>query len=122
MEIDGANAEHAIALLEDLETRRDQIFALLRTELADNKLQQEELLSAGLIKLPRGIQRMTVHDFNQPHGCDILAVLKSKDGVQPVSQKKRDFNMAVLETPAPCARNGHAPNSILCTARRGEGL
>jgi hypothetical protein len=122
VEIDGSNADHVRALLEDLETRRDQIVALLRTELADNKLQQEEALSTGLMRLPKAIRQMTVREFNQAHGCDILAALKSKDGVVPVAQKKRDFNMAVLETPAPRSRNVHAPNSMLRTARRGEGL
>lgn len=121
-EIDGANEEHVKTLLEDLETRRDQIVALLKTELADNKLQQQEALSAGLMKLPRAIRHMTVRDFNQAHGCDILAVLKSKDGVQPPLQKKRDFNTSVMETPAPRTRNGRAPNSVLRTARKGEGL
>jgi len=122
VEIDGSNADHVQALLEDLEIRRNQIVALLRTELADNKLQQEEALSAGLMKLPKAIRQMTVREFNQAQGCDIISVLKSKDGVQLAPPKKRDFNMTVLETPAPRSRNGHAPNSILRTARRGEGL
>ena len=122
VDIDGSNPEHVKSLLEDLEVKRDQIVALLRTELADNKLQQEEALSTGLMKLSKAVRRMTVREFNEAHGCDILAVLKSKDGVQPSAHKKRDFNMAVLETPAPYSRSGKAPNSILRTARKGEGL
>jgi hypothetical protein len=122
VQVDGTNPEHIKCLLEDLAIRRDQIVAILKTELVDNKLQQEEALAAGLIKLPKAIRQMTVRDFNQSHGCDILAILKSKDGVQLAAPKKMDVDTRILETPAPRPRNANAPNSILRTARRGEGL
>jgi hypothetical protein len=122
-EIDGSNADHVKLLLEDLDTNYDQVIALLNADLVDTKLQQEEALSTGLMKLPKSIRQLSVREFNQNHNCDILAILKGKDGV--FQSKKRDFNMAAVaaQTPAPRARNNPtAPNSVLRTARKGEGL
>ena len=123
--IDGSNSDHVKLLLEDLKTKYDQMTALLKAELVDTKMQQEEALSAGLMKLPKSIRQMSVREFNRSYKCDILSLLKSKDGVKEVkamAPKKRDHNIVVAETPAPRSRNPTAPNSVLRTARRGEGL
>ena len=120
--IDGSNADHVKLLLEDLQTKHDQMINLLKADLVDTKMQQEEALSTGLMRLPKSIRQMTVREFNQAHNCDILALLKGKDGVKPKAMKPRDYNMAVAATPAPRTRNPNAPNSVLRTARRGEGL
>jgi hypothetical protein len=141
--IDGSNADHVKMMIDELEGKFDQIVAFLKSDLDDCKLEQEEALSTGLIKLPKAIRNMTVREFNQQHGCDLLALLKSKDGVVMASSasghpksasaaalvdttgKKRDHQMAVTETPAPRTRpNNNQVGSLtaLRTARRGEGL
>ena len=122
-EIDGSNEDHVKVLFEDLQGKFDRIVSLLKADLVDNKLQQEEALSAGLMKLPKSVRQMTVKDFNRANNCDILSVLKSKDGVQPSAVRKRDHTGTVAETPALRPRtNPSAPASIMRTARRGEGL
>lgn len=124
-------------LIEGLQEKHDQMIAFLKSDLDDCKLEQEEVLSMGLIKLPKAARNMSVRDFNRQHGFDLLALLKSKDGVvlsknsssisninntKPVAmmdaKKKRCF-----ETPAPQMRHPGAPMAtLLRTARRGEGL
>jgi hypothetical protein len=119
-EIDGSNADHVKLLLEDLQTKYDQIIANLQADLVDNKMQQEEALNVGLMKLPKSIRQMSVRDFNQAHNCDILAVLKGKDGVKLTN--KRDCTVAVAATPAPRSRKAADPASALRTKKRGEVL
>ena len=163
--MDGSNADHIRSMIEGLQEKHDQMIAFLKSDLEDCKLEQEEVLSTGLIKLPKSVRNMSIKDFNQQHSCDLLSLLKSKDGVvlagtaaaavvsnnhnnnnnnkdhlagqvgaaahaagvgsnnsnnynsKDATKKKRCF-----ETPAPRMRGGHAPRTILRTARRGEGL
>ena len=80
--IDGNNADHIKLLIEGLQEKHDQMIAFLKSDLEDCKLEQEEALSTGLIKLPKAVRNMSVKEFNrQHHSCDLLALLKSKDGV-----------------------------------------
>eukprot|EP00536_Pseudo-nitzschia_multiseries_P000519 jgi/Psemu1/178859/e_gw1.6.135.1 len=133
--IDGSNTDHIKMLIEGLQEKHDQMIAFLKSDLDDCKLEQEEVLSTGLIKLPKAVRNMSVRDFNRQHGCDLLALLKSKDGVVvsknnitslntnrtatgPDANKKRCY-----ETPAPQMRRAGAHmGSVLRTARRGEGI
>ena len=130
-EFDGTNQDHVKILLEGLNNKYEEIVANLKADLMDAKLQQEEALNIGLMKLPKAIRQMSVKDFNSSHQCDLLSLLKSKDGVlrsqrsrtSDVSGKKRDFpQMAVAATPAPRSRNRDCPNTELRTVRKGEGL
>eukprot|EP00934_Nitzschia_sp_Nitz4_P006275 Nitzschia sp. Nitz4//scaffold68_size99682//28591//29420//NITZ4_004557-RA/size99682-processed-gene-0.16-mRNA-1//1//CDS//3329556572//6265//frame0 len=132
--VDGSNADHVRSLLEDLQTKYNQILAQLQSELAQTKLQQEEALNVGLMKLPKSVRKLTVQEFNQAHQCDLLALLKSKDGVvlplRPEASnsthttlgKKRDLPPG-LETPAPTRAGARgAPMTETRTIRKGEGL
>lgn len=123
---DGSNIEQVNALFQDLDTRFDNICSILKEELVQHKRQQEEMLSTELIKLPRSIKQMTVKDFNSMHGCDLLAILKSKDGVIPTQKTnlipmKRNFN-SVMSTPAIRPSNPANQTSVLRTVRKGEGI
>lgn len=137
--IDGSNADHVKLTIEELEGKFDQMVSFLKSDLDECKLEQEEALSTGLIKLSKAIRNMTVKEFNQHHGGDLLALLKSKDGVVVASGKlngisaaattdaagkKRDHFMAVTETPAPRAKQNIQAGSqtAVRTVRRGEGL
>ncbi|KAG7345573.1 cell division cycle-associated protein 8 [Nitzschia inconspicua] len=139
--VDGSNSEHIKMLITQLEQKYDQIVIALKSELENYKMEQEEVQSTGLIKLPKAVRNMTVKEFNQQHSCDLLALLKSKDGVHvakiksensgsvtsfmvddAAGKKKRDFQQhAVMETPAPRSRQD-VPATAVRTARRGEGL
>ncbi|KAG7369658.1 cell division cycle-associated protein 8 [Nitzschia inconspicua] len=137
--VDGSNSEHIKMLITQLEQKYDQIVIALKSELENYKMEQEEVQSTGLIKLPKAVRNMTVKEFNQHHSCDLLALLKSKDGVHVVKNKsenngpvtsfmvdaackKRDFQQhAIMETPAPRSRQ-NVPATAVRTARRGEGL
>jgi len=124
--IDGANAHHVRLVIDGMQEKHDQIVSFLKTDVEDHKLEQEEFLSTGLIKLPKAIRTMTVADFDRRHYCDLLALLKSKDGVVVAkgggaaaadATKKRCY-----ETPAPRMRRPGQLNTVVRTARRGEGL
>jgi len=124
--IDGSNIHHVRMVIDGMQEKHDQMVAFLKSDLEDNKLEQEECLSTGLIKLPRAIRNMSVRDFNRQHNCDLLALLKSKDGVIPTTNAnlipmKRNFN-TVMATPAVRPRNPANQSSVLRTARKGEGL
>jgi hypothetical protein len=79
--MDGSNADHIRAMIEGLQEKHDQMIAFLKSDLEDCKLEQEEVLSTGFIKLPKSVRNMSIKDFNQQHSCDLLSLLKSKDGV-----------------------------------------
>ena len=56
--IDGSNVDNAKLLLKDLQTKFDQKFALLKPDLVGNKIQQEEALATGLVKIPKYVRQM----------------------------------------------------------------
>mmetsp|Transcript_103078 Transcript_103078/g.210197 ORF Transcript_103078/g.210197 Transcript_103078/m.210197 type:complete len:258 (-) Transcript_103078:191-964(-) len=126
--IDGSNADHVKLVIDRLQEKHDQIVTFLKSDLEDCKLEQEEFLSTGLIKLPRAVRNMSVRDFNRQHSCNLLALLKSKDGVvvagpAPKNPSGIDANKKrCYETPAVRMRRPPQLGSILRTARRGEGL
>jgi hypothetical protein len=141
--VDGSNPDHVKMMIDELQGKYDKIVSVLQSELEDSKMVQEETLSTGLLKLPKAVRNMTVKEFNQQHSCDLLAILRSKDGVVVASKmnsqnpsgnasvassiateaagKKRDYQMSGMETPAPYRRNDQ-PTTAMRTARRGEGL
>lgn len=123
---DGSNIEQVNALLQDLDSKFENICNVLKAELEQHKCQQEEMMTTELIKLPKSIKQMTVKDFNESHGCDLLAILKSKDGVIPTKNAnlvpmKRNFN-SVMSTPAIRPRNPANLTSAMRTVRKGEGI
>ena len=127
--IDGSNPEHAKLLQKDLQAKFQQIVQNLKADCEDAKIQQEEALNVGFVKLPKAIRHMSVKEFNQTHQCDLLALLKSKDGVVISSNnnfqagKKREYHHTVAATPAPTSRvNPADPGSAVRTVRKGEGI
>jgi len=117
-----------------------QLVEQLKSGAQAAKIQQEDTLSAGIVKLTKATREMTIKEFNMKHSCDLLSLLKSKDGVQVVTMtttttataapapteevatnRKRDHDM-VDATPAPRSRPGTIPMSISRTIRKGEGL
>jgi hypothetical protein len=129
--MDGSNPEHVKMLQGDLQTKFNQMLANLKADAEDAKGQQEEALGLGLVKLPKAIRQMSVKEFNETHQCDLLALLKAKDGVmiskgsQYLAGNKREHhNMTVAATPAPTRSrtNPEAPMSVLRTVRKGEGI
>jgi hypothetical protein len=124
--VDGSNSEHVKMVIKDLQQTYDQMLLSLRSELENFKLEQEETLSTGLIKLPKAVRNMTVKEFNEQHACDLLALFKSKDGVVVANKgqlgKKRDYQHSVMETPAQRVKRQDALATAIRTARRGEGL
>lgn len=127
--VDGSNPDHVKLLQKDLQAKFHHIVENLKADAEDAKLQQEEALSMGLVRLPSAIRQMTVKEFNETHQCDLLSLLKSKDGVllsrnsQHSIGKKREHHMTVAATPAPRTRNlGDAPMSVSRTVRKGEGI
>ena len=123
--VDGSNPDHVRLLIEDLETKFQQHLELLNADLFSLKKEQEQAHSTGMMKLSKSIRDMKIRDFNQAYSCDLLSLLKSKDGVQKVSGqilKKRE-RFPVVETPAPNKfRAKQPPGTILRTVRRGETI
>ena len=124
--IDGTDKDHVRLVIEGLQRRYDQTVADLKSELEDNKLDQGECLSTGIIKISTNVRKLSVRDFNRQYKCNLLALLKSKDGVvlsgnakPPMldAKKKRTY-----ETPAQAMRRPGQMNTIMRTVRRGEEL
>jgi len=134
-------------MIDGLKEKHAQMLVFLKSELEDCKLEQEEVLSTGLMKLPKAVRNMSIQAFNAQHSCDLLSLLKSKDGVVvtgtgtgvgTVSKKNMQMNdndndmnnkdatkKRCFETPAPRNRRvgwGAAPGTVVRTARRGEGI
>ena len=129
--IDGTNIHHVRLMIDGMQEKHDQMVAFLKSDLEDNKLEQAECLSTGLIKLSKSVRNMSVRDFNRQYKCDLLALLKSKDGVVlsgaslPAAGKPptMDINKKrCYETPAPRMQRPAQLNTIMRTARRGEDL
>ncbi|KAL3914871.1 MAG: hypothetical protein SGILL_005907, partial [Bacillariaceae sp.] len=140
--LDGSNPQHIKMMIKDLQQKYDQIVVALKSELENSKMEAEEAQSTGIIKLPKAVRNMTVKDFNRQYSCDLLSLLKSKDGVRVSSSKnsattsggssaaasaaagqKRDYQHSVMETPAPRHRGqDDIPATAVRTARRGEEL
>lgn len=124
--IDGSKADHVKIVIDGMQEKYDQIVADLKSELEDNKMEQENCLASGLIKLSKNIRNMSVRDFNRQYKCNLLALLKSKDGVVISGQSAPAFGKPpqkrCYETPAPNMRRPPQMNTILRTARRGEDL
>ena len=123
-DFDGSNMEHVNAMFEDLDDKFENLCTILKAEMEQYNYEQEEMIATELVKLPKAIKQMTVRDFNELHGCDLLAILKSKDGVIPTKNAnlipmKRNFN-AVMTTPAIRPRNPATITSAMRTARKGE--
>ena len=132
--VDGSNPDHVRLLVEDLDAKFRTHLELLNADLFSLKNEQKSIHNTGMMKLPRSIRQMTVREFNLVNSCDLLSILKSKDGVQMASVgtagaaaanagfKKRD-RMPVLETPAPTKfRAQNAPGTVLRTVRKGEAI
>jgi hypothetical protein len=134
--VDGSNADHVTMMINDLDEKYKQIIHSLESELENYKMEREETQSTGLIKLPKAVRNMTVKEFNKQYSCDLLALFCVNDAVQTfkpnyasgvsstddAAGKKRDFQHAVLETPAPLIRRQNVVATAVRTARRGEGL
>ena len=140
--VDGSNPQHIQMMIKDLQQKYDQMVLFLRSEMENCNLESEAALSTGMMKLPKDVRKMTVKDFNQHYSCDLLALLKSKDGVRKSNKKKasataaavsehaaaaaagqkRDYQHSSMETPAPRKRGQDVPATAVRTARRGEGL
>ena len=127
--VDGSNPDHVRLLVEDLDAKFQTHLELLSADLFTSKNEQKSVYNTGMMKLPKSIRQMTIREFNQVHSCDLLSILKSKDGVQKMAPaaadgfKKRDRMPPVLETPAPTKfRAQQAPGTLLRTARRGEAI
>lgn len=79
--VDGSNSEHIKSMIDDLQDKYDGIITTLKSDLEDCKSQQEEAHKTGMIKLSKNVRNMTIKEFNEAYGCDLLSLLKSKDGV-----------------------------------------
>ena len=132
--IDGTNVHHVRLVIDGMQEKYDQILTFLKSDLDNHKLEQEECLSTGLIKLSKNIRNMKVKDFNSKYSCDLLALLKSKDGVVLSGSSRQSLppsgkppavdatKKRCYETPAPRFRRPGQLNTVMRTARRGEGL
>jgi hypothetical protein len=123
--VDGSNPDHVRLMIEDLDTKFQQHLELLNADLFRLKKDQKQVHSTGMMKLPKPVRQMTIREFNQMYSCNILSVLKSKDGVKQVARENSFQNrerMPVLKTPAPMRARTQAPGTILRTARKGEAI
>lgn len=127
MLMDGADPETVRLLLEDIKAKLDKRLKVLETSLMTTQQTINNGYSMEMVKVPKSVKQMTVREFNQKHGCNILDLLKRNDGVilssasnsNPSNSLKRPLP-PVAETPAPRSRPAQDPGSILRTVKRGE--
>lgn len=116
----------------DLKEVRDQLMRAQKTTLIN-----------GLCSLSRDIKKMTVAEFNQKFGCDVIDMIKKQIAAVAVDEnnggdddasssgKKRNRVVGMqqqhqqfssLKTPAVTRFGGRPPMTIARTARKGERL
>ena len=83
--VDGSNPDHVRLLVEDLDAKFQTHLELLNADLFSLKNEQKSIHNTGMMKLPKSTRQMTIREFNKVHSCDLLSILKSKDGVQMVN-------------------------------------
>eukprot|EP00529_Nitzschia_sp_RCC80_P028364 CAMPEP_0113465582 /NCGR_PEP_ID=MMETSP0014_2-20120614/13817_1 /TAXON_ID=2857 /ORGANISM="Nitzschia sp." /LENGTH=273 /DNA_ID=CAMNT_0000357751 /DNA_START=37 /DNA_END=858 /DNA_ORIENTATION=- /assembly_acc=CAM_ASM_000159 len=103
--VDGTNSQHIKSMIDDLQDKYDGIVSTLKSDLEDCKAQQEEAHKTGMIKLSKNVRNMTIKEFNKAHGCDLLALLKSKDGV--VLSRNAGTGADTSTTTKPTSMAGH---------------
>jgi hypothetical protein len=76
-DVDGSNETHVSALIEDLKKGLDRNLKSIREEMERCKHEQLNAHGTGMMKIPKYIKEMSIHDFNQKHACDLLDLLKN---------------------------------------------
>lgn len=136
--VDGTNEHHISMMIQDLENGFKKQLAAIETDMLTCKQEQLEAHNRGMMKIPKGIKEMTIKEFNQKYGCNLIELLQtaksnalrttSADAAMGATMKmqapmcgKRD---RVFETPAPNRGNRpmQTPGGTMRTVRRGEKL
>jgi hypothetical protein len=117
---DGSNKAQVQLLIEDLQATFEKQMELMKTDVLSAKNEQVQVHRMSIVKLPKSVRQMTIREFNQAHDCNLLSMLKGKDGFVSQEGSKKRVHMAVAATPAPRARNQQCPATNSRTVRRGE--
>jgi hypothetical protein len=114
---DGSNKGQVKLLIEDLQATFEKHVELMKTDLLSAKNEQVQVHRMAIVKLSKPVRQMTIREFNQAHGCNLLSMLKANDGVASQEASKKRDHAAVAATPAPRARNQQCPASLSRTVR-----
>lgn len=133
-DLDGTSSSQIELLLQDLERETEYRIKSIEERAAQAVEEQREAAFLGSIRLDRSVKAMTLGEFSERHGGDVLAEVLAAfrsggEGAAAGKKRVRRGSGAAtgmeLETPAPRGRAGgiaQTPGTILRTARRGEQI
>jgi hypothetical protein len=106
-------------VLQDLEESLHDRLSLLATETSKAKDAQKQVHVKSMVKIRKQVRGMSVRQFNETYGCDLLQILQMSNNSSSSANKKRIRPEAALATPAP-SKNKAIPNTASRTVTRGE--
>jgi hypothetical protein len=77
LKIDGANLGHVKAYIADLEDEVNRRCDLIRTQASEACMELRNSLTVELMKIPKAIRKMTVAEFQEKYGGDVLKAVQS---------------------------------------------
>ena len=108
--------DHLDAFLQDAQEQFESQKETLATEAQKAKQVLKQTHVSGMLKLTKGVKKMTIREFNQHYKCNLLELFS---GHAPAKKRFR----TELETPAPKKMNlKNVPNTLTRTVQRGEAL
>ena len=110
--------EHVTLMCQDMEAQLEGRIEIMRSAANKGKEHQNQIHKQGMVKIKKAVRKMTVKEFNEANGCDILELIRN---VVPPNKKRIRTD---LETPAPKPRGkgGIMPPTTARTVRRGEAI
>ena len=108
--------EHLDAFLLEAQELFESQKETLMTEAQKAKQLLKQTHVSGMLKLTKGVKKMTIREFNQHYKCHLLDLFS---GQAPAKKRVR----TELETPAPKKMDWkNVPNTLTRTVQRGEAL
>mmetsp|Transcript_3132 Transcript_3132/g.4749 ORF Transcript_3132/g.4749 Transcript_3132/m.4749 type:complete len:235 (+) Transcript_3132:120-824(+) len=112
-------------VIQDMQDSLDNRLKILATKATQAKSSQKQHFFKTFVQVHKAIKKMTVAEFNETHGCDLLVLLTENSSKSPSGKKRLRANQAVnedkLKTPAPAAARNQAPATVR-TVKRGERI
>mmetsp|Transcript_28686 Transcript_28686/g.34939 ORF Transcript_28686/g.34939 Transcript_28686/m.34939 type:complete len:256 (+) Transcript_28686:75-842(+) len=127
-DFDGTNPEHVESLLHDLTTEMERRKKLALHEIDSAGQAIQETFAVSMIGMPTSVRKMTIKEFNEMYGCNILKEMEddakneeSSASVDKVNRINARIDSNPYETPAR-GSTAHVPQSALRTVKKGEKI
>lgn len=111
--------DHLSLVLQDLEESLNDRLSLLASETSKAKDAQKQVHVKSMVKIRKQVRGMSVRQFNETYGCDLLQLLKMPTSS---SANKKRIRPEALATPAPSRQGKAVPMTASRTVKRGEAI